>query len=93
MFSDLDACVTPVLSPHEAVNHSHNKDRGVFITSSSEEFQAAPAPRLSRSPGITQPRPLPDVGSNTRDILLEHGFSESDFTTLIRDGVISSSKL
>ena len=49
VFEDLDACVTPVLSPREAATHPYNTEREVFV--SEPESQPAPAPRFSRTPG------------------------------------------
>jgi alpha-methylacyl-CoA racemase len=45
-----DACVSPVLSLNEAAGHPHNRVREVFIIRDGV-VQAAPAPRLSRTPG------------------------------------------
>lgn len=46
IFAGTDACVAPVLSPHQAARHSINDDRGMWV----EAFgllQAMPAPRFS----------------------------------------------
>ena len=50
VFADRDACVAPVLSPTEAVDHPHNRARGTFVEIDGLT-QPAPAPRLSRTPG------------------------------------------
>lgn len=49
-FSGSDACVAPVLSMREAMDHPVNAERGVFIEHEGVR-QAAPAPRFSRTPG------------------------------------------
>ena len=49
-FSELDACVTPVLSLEEAVVHPHNVARGVFLAGA-DPVQPAPSPRFSATPG------------------------------------------
>ncbi len=49
VFADLDACVTPVLSPAEAPGHPHNRARGTFVEVGGET-QPAPAPRFARTP-------------------------------------------
>lgn len=48
LFEGVDACVTPVLSPREAVEHPYNTARNVFSTSGA--WQPSPAPRFSRTP-------------------------------------------
>lgn len=48
-FEDVDACVTPVLSPREAAHHPYNVAREVFDLS--DEVQPNPAPRFSKTPG------------------------------------------
>jgi alpha-methylacyl-CoA racemase len=48
LFLDTDACVTPVLSLHEAPHHPHLKARGT-LTEYGGVTQAAPAPRFSRT--------------------------------------------
>ena len=47
IFSDVDACVTPVLSPREAVIHPYNAKRNVFISDGGAQPQ--PAPRFSKT--------------------------------------------
>ena len=93
VFSDLDACVTPVLSPDEAFKHPHNRQRNSFISGQDSQTMGAPAPKLSRTPGCAEFRSLPAVGSNTVDVLKEHGFTSSEVETLISDGTVLSSKL
>lgn len=47
-FADRDACVTPVLTPAEAVEHPHMKERAAFGLVDGM-WQPSPAPRFSRS--------------------------------------------
>lgn len=49
VFGDADACVTPVLTFTEALDHPHMSTRGVFTTLDGVE-QPLPAPRFSRTP-------------------------------------------
>lgn len=49
LFHDTDACVTPVLSAQEATRDEHLTARNTFINRQNLP-QAAPAPRLSRTP-------------------------------------------
>lgn len=54
VFRDLDACVTPVLSPREAARHPYNTSRDVFALDG--PVQPLPAPRFSATPAsIRQP--------------------------------------
>ncbi len=73
VFSNLDACVTPVLSPREAVEHPHNAARNVFLDEGA--IQPAPAPRFSKTPGSVCQAPLA-AGSGTRDGLLAWGIDD-----------------
>ncbi len=64
IFEEVDACVTPVLSPSEAALHPYNVQREVF--SLGERVQPNPAPRFSRTPSSI--RSSPDVaGGGTRE--------------------------
>ncbi|MER7888557.1 CaiB/BaiF CoA-transferase family protein [Micromonospora sp. NPDC094482] len=58
VFTDLDACVAPVLAPTEAHRHPHNAARGTFVEVGGE-VQPAPAPRFGRTPS-PPPAPTPD---------------------------------
>ncbi|SPH17443.1 Acetyl-CoA:oxalate CoA-transferase [Defluviimonas aquaemixtae] len=49
-----DACAAPVLKIAEAPQHPHNAARRTYITHE-DVTQAAPAPRLSRTPGAIRP--------------------------------------
>ncbi len=49
VFADVDACVTPVLSPREAARHPYNTGRDVFALE--PVIQPNPAPRFSKTPG------------------------------------------
>ena len=52
-FAGTDACVAPVLSMREAMDHPVNVERGVFIEHKGVK-QAAPAPRFSATPGAVR---------------------------------------
>lgn len=53
-FAGTDACVTPVLSLREAMDHPVNRERGVFHELDGVQ-QAVPAPRFSATPGEARP--------------------------------------
>lgn len=73
IFDGRDACVTPVLTVTEALEHPHNRERSAFTTLAGIP-QAAPAPRFARTPGAVE-RPAPHPGQHTREVLLELGLS------------------
>jgi alpha-methylacyl-CoA racemase len=73
LFEGVDACVTPVLSPREAVEHPYNALREVFATDGA--VQPRPAPRFSATPGsIGQAPGAP--GAGTREGLSRWGVDE-----------------
>ena len=83
VFGDLDACVTPVLSPVEAVHHPYNTKRNVFVTD--PVVQPQPAPRFSKTPGvIRQPPRAP--GAGTSEGLASWGISEERQSVLLEAG-------
>jgi alpha-methylacyl-CoA racemase len=87
IFADLDACVSPVLSPWEAHRHPHAKARGSFVEVDAV-LQPAPAPRFSRS---TNALPVP-LDNGSRDIartLADWGLARSDIAQLQRSGAVS----
>jgi alpha-methylacyl-CoA racemase len=61
VFASRDACVTPVLTPDEAIAHPHAQARGMFGELAGVT-QPMPAPRFSRTPpGIVSPPPAEDL--------------------------------
>jgi alpha-methylacyl-CoA racemase len=50
LFEGSDACVAPVLSLKEAMEHPHLEARHTYVEHAGLK-QAAPAPRFSRTPG------------------------------------------
>ncbi len=66
LFQDTDACVAPVLSPQEALDHPMNTARQTWIDHD-ETRQAAAAPRFSTYDW--HPRSSPKRGEHTDEIL------------------------
>ena len=83
VFSHLDACVTPVLSPREAVEHPHNVARGVFLRDG--VIQPAPAPRFSKTSASVRHAPSAP-GSGTREGLLAWGIDDARQSALREGG-------
>jgi alpha-methylacyl-CoA racemase len=85
VFEGTDACVAPVIGLDEVGLHPHNAARGLLVDIDGIP-QPAPAPRLSRTPGKALPQRGPR-GSNTREILKEAGYSDSEAEQLISAGI------
>jgi len=86
VFEGTDACVAPVLSLEEAPQHPHMQARGIFEKVGSGAVPQV-APRFSRTPG-TAPSAVRRAGEDTRDALLQAGFSETEIATLVSSGAI-----
>lgn len=87
IFKDLDACVEPILTIEEASSHPHNKERNMF-TYSNGAYEPNPAPKLSRTPGVCQPKPRPSIGDHTVEVLQEAGYTQTEIHKLLTDGVV-----
>jgi alpha-methylacyl-CoA racemase len=85
VFSDLDACVAPVLSLRESTVHPHNVARAGFVEHHGI-VQPAPAPRFDRTPSALG-SPPPHPGEHTRSVLEDLGWSGSDIDALAARGV------
>jgi alpha-methylacyl-CoA racemase len=83
IFSDVDACVTPVLTPREAAHHPYNTERDVFALD--PVIQPRPAPRFSATPGSIGESRGVDFSS---DGLRGWGLSDEDVESLRRAGAI-----
>lgn len=65
-FAPFDACISPVLSPEEALEHPANTARNMHV-SVAHALQPAPAPRFSRTPADVPSAPvLPGEGGLDR---------------------------
>ena len=87
LLGDTDACVQPVLDWAEREEHPHLVARGTLVEVDGIT-QAAPAPRLSRTPlGIRRPPPL--RGEHTREIARELGVDDDAVLELLAAGALS----
>jgi len=82
-----DVCFAPVLSMDEAAEHPHMVARRVFQEIDGVR-QAAPAPRFSATPGRT-PGPASAPGADTRDVLIDWGFTQDELSKLESAGAIA----
>ncbi|MDT4918447.1 MAG: alpha-methylacyl-CoA racemase [Pseudonocardiales bacterium] len=86
VFAPLDACVAPVLTLEEALQHPHNVERGSFVDVAGAPMPG-PAPRFSRTPAAAGP--ISDVGAATGDLLAEAGYRDGELAELREAGVIA----
>ncbi len=80
-----DVCFAPVLSFDEAPQHGHALAREAFVTVDGV-VQPAAAPRFDRTPAA-HPRPAPQVGEHTTQVLQEAGFGADEIQALLTSGV------
>jgi alpha-methylacyl-CoA racemase len=80
-------CFAPVLSPWEAPEHPHNRERNLFIEHDGL-VQPAPAPRFSRTPAAVA-GPMVSPGQHTGEVLTEFGFTANEIDQLRTAGAIA----
>jgi alpha-methylacyl-CoA racemase len=85
VFGPLDACVAPVLTLAEALEHPHNVARGSFVEVAGTPMPG-PAPRFSATPAAA--RSVGEIGAATAELLAELGYSEGELTELRAGGAI-----
>jgi alpha-methylacyl-CoA racemase len=85
-FGDHDACVAPVLAPHEAARHPQLAARGVY-QSIDGLLHPSPAPRFSRTPGELLPE-TSTVGEHSAQVLAERGLDPAAFAELLACGAV-----
>jgi len=75
-----------VLTVSEASQHPHNVARNAFITVNGVR-QNAPAPRFSAT--VPEPPRAPvRPGADSRAVLLQSGFADSEIDALLRTGAV-----
>lgn len=91
IFDKIDACVMPVLEFEEAPNHPHNVERNVFVdrSKSDDVIVPNPAPKLSRTPGVSGvlKKVVPEEICVV-EILKEIGLNLDEIKELHKDGVL-----
>jgi alpha-methylacyl-CoA racemase len=81
-----DVCFAPVLNFEQATTHHHALARGAFVEVAGVK-QPAPAPRFDRTPAA-MPRPAPQDGQHTDELLGEAGYDTQTIAALRAQGVI-----
>jgi alpha-methylacyl-CoA racemase len=88
LFSDGEACVTPVLRLDEAVNHPNFQARGMVTrTAPGAPLQLGPPVKMSGFEPAA-PRVAPHPGENTDEVLLQAGFNEAEVADLRAMGAV-----
>lgn len=87
IFDGSDACVAPVLGWDELEDHPQNAARGTFLRVG-DVMQAAPAPRLDRTPAGIPAAPGARGEDNTA-VLSEVGYSAEDIAAFAEGGVLT----
>jgi alpha-methylacyl-CoA racemase len=84
----VEACVAPVLEPHEVEHDAHLAARGAFVREDGI-LQPAPAPRFSRTPASLSHKP-PQPGEHTAEALADWGFSVEEIAGLQERGAVTA---
>ena len=87
IFDGTDACVAPVLSIPEALEHPHNVERGTFVEVAGIP-QPGPAPRFDRTPAAIKGPPA-HAGQHTDEILREAGLDDDAIAKLKASGAVA----
>ncbi|KAL8625439.1 hypothetical protein ACOMHN_018584 [Nucella lapillus] len=89
IFTKHDACVQPILEKDEASKHPHNQATQSFLPNpATGRDEPAPAPQLSRTPGVSEVLPQPRMGQHTALVLQEMGLSREEISGLVKEGVV-----
>lgn len=87
VFSNVDACVTPVLELDEAPKHKHNVDRGTFLKL--EDGTIIPRMKWLDELGLkTDDYKLPETGQHTSKIMSELGYKNEEIQKFIDNGAV-----
>ncbi|XP_004930947.2 alpha-methylacyl-CoA racemase [Bombyx mandarina] len=93
IFDKLDACVTPVLDFDEIDKTKYHTFDNTFYRNDEGNVVPQPAPRLSRTQGISSScKKMPKHGEHTITILREIGYSENQIKDLILSGHVYADK-
>ncbi|KAK2587888.1 hypothetical protein KPH14_003985 [Odynerus spinipes] len=93
IFDGEDACVTPIVSLEDAPHHPHNKENKTFTVMKNNYPAPNPAPRLSRTPGISMATCTnTERGEHSMEVLTEFGYSSEQINEFAKNGTIEQSK-
>ncbi|MCU0694293.1 MAG: CoA transferase [Polyangiaceae bacterium] len=80
--------MAPVLGLGELAVHPHLQARSALVQGPGGALQPAPAPRLSRSPGVAA-KSAPREGEHTRELLSSLGLGDAQIDQLAKEGAIA----
>ena len=86
MFAQVDCCVTPVLTPAEALAHPHHNAREL-VRRQGDVTEVGPLAQVSGHRWT--PAPAPGQGEHTRVILAESGLEASAIDALVQAGIVT----
>ena len=88
IFEQRDACVTPVLSVEESIDHDHNRQRGSFVNIDGVT-QPNLAPRFGNGPqGVCNKPTVP--GGDAKALLRELGLSSAEAGELFSEHIVQA---
>jgi crotonobetainyl-CoA:carnitine CoA-transferase CaiB-like acyl-CoA transferase len=85
LLDEVDACVTPVLTPAAALAHPHHAARGL-VHRRGAVTEVGPLAQIGDTPW--QDRPAPRCGEHTQAVLAGFGFLESEIEQLLASGAV-----
>lgn len=89
IFDGVDACVTPILNVEDTPHHPHNKENETFRVTEDNLVIPNPAPRLSRTPGISMATcKNPERGEHSIEILNELGFDSKEIDNFLTNDIV-----
>ncbi|XP_046827541.1 alpha-methylacyl-CoA racemase isoform X2 [Vespa crabro] len=92
IFDGVDACVTPILNLKDTPHHPHNKENETFKVTEDNCAIPNPAPRLSRTPGISMATcKIPEQGEHSIEILTELGFNSKEIDNFLTNKIVTQS--
>lgn len=91
IFKDVESCITPVLTPDEALENEHYKERGMIFTMDDpdrgETLQIGFPAKFSDELDFKR-SPAPFFGQHTDEVLAGIGFTKQEIEELRNEGVI-----
>ena len=91
IFKDVESCITPVLTPDEALENEHYKERGMIFTMDDpdrgETLQIGFPAKFSDELNFKR-SPAPFFGQHTDEVLAGIGFTKQEIEELRNEGVI-----
>ncbi|HTN48094.1 MAG TPA: CaiB/BaiF CoA-transferase family protein [Burkholderiaceae bacterium] len=88
-FADVDACVTPVLTPAEALAHEQAAARQV-VARRGAVTEVGPLAKVTDH--TFRPASAPRAGQHTRELLAELGRPAAEIDQLLADGIVRKAK-